>query len=163
MPFELSRIDYRRSNGRDYQFAWGTSVRGEGSGWFDQLAKIDVTSGDVRTWSAEGCHPGEPILIRRPGGEAEDDGVILSVVLDAANERSFLAVLDAATMEELARAEAHLVYRTAGKEATNTKRRRSEQIRNMGEPPWGAVLFTFRARFDRTAPSSPRGRRECET
>ena len=36
----------------------------------------------------------------------EDAGVILSVVLDAANERSFLAVLDAATMEELARAEA---------------------------------------------------------
>ena len=106
VPFELSRIDYRRRNGRDYRFAWGTSLRGEGSGWFDQLAKIDVTSGDVRIWSAEGCHPGEPILIRRPGGEAEDDGVILSVVLDAANERSFLAVLDAATMEELARAEA---------------------------------------------------------
>jgi carotenoid cleavage dioxygenase-like enzyme len=32
-----------------------------------------------------------------PGGYAEDDGVLLSVVLDAGQRRSFLLVLDAAT------------------------------------------------------------------
>ena len=36
----------------------------------------------------------------------EDAGVLLSVVLNAETERSFLLVLDAATLEELARAEA---------------------------------------------------------
>ena len=40
----------------------------------------------------------------RPGGEAEDDGVLLSVVLDAEVGRSFLLMLDAATLEEQARA-----------------------------------------------------------
>jgi beta,beta-carotene 9',10'-dioxygenase len=44
--------------------------------------------------------------VRRPGDEAEDGGVMLSVVLDAAAGRSFLLVLDARSFEELARAEA---------------------------------------------------------
>jgi carotenoid cleavage dioxygenase-like enzyme len=39
-----------------------------------------------------------------PGGYAEDDGVLLSVVLDAGQRRSFLLVLDAANLEERARA-----------------------------------------------------------
>ena len=41
-----------------------------------------------------------------PGADAEDAGVVLSVVLDANAERSFLLVLDAGSFEELARAEA---------------------------------------------------------
>jgi carotenoid cleavage dioxygenase-like enzyme len=44
--------------------------------------------------------------VREPGAEDEDAGVVLSVVLDAAAERSFLLVLDARSFEELARAEA---------------------------------------------------------
>ncbi len=44
--------------------------------------------------------------MREPGNDAEDGGVILSVVLDAATRRSFLLVLDAGSFEELARAEA---------------------------------------------------------
>ena len=44
--------------------------------------------------------------MREPGEEAEDGGVILSVVLDTATRRSFLLVLDAGSFEELARAEA---------------------------------------------------------
>ena len=45
------------------------------------------------------------MFVARPGGEDEDDGVLLSVVLDADAERSFLLVLDAADLRELARAE----------------------------------------------------------
>ena len=45
-----------------------------------------------------------------PDAEHEDDGVLLSVVLDARSEtrqpRSFLLVLDAADLSELARAHA---------------------------------------------------------
>ena len=40
------------------------------------------------------------------GDEAEDGGVVLSVVLDATAGRSFLLVLDAGSFEELARADA---------------------------------------------------------
>jgi len=105
---ELPRIDYRRRNGRDYRFAWGASARGEGSSWFDQIAKLDVTTGETMSWHADGCYPGEPVLVREPGADGEDAGVILSVVLDGRREASFLVVLDARTMEELARAEAPL-------------------------------------------------------
>ena len=41
----------------------------------------------------------------RPEAEHEDDGVLLSVVLDAGAGTSFLLVLDAADLSELARAE----------------------------------------------------------
>jgi carotenoid cleavage dioxygenase-like enzyme len=42
--------------------------------------------------------------VGRPGRAAEDDGVLLSVVLDAEQGNSFLLVLDARSLEELARA-----------------------------------------------------------
>ena len=102
---ELPRIDYGRRNTRDYRCAWFTGTRG-GSSFIDHLVKVDVSDGSRVVWRAEGCYPGEPIFVPEPGAEAEDGGVILSVVLDAAAERSFLLVLDAGTMEELARAEA---------------------------------------------------------
>ena len=41
-----------------------------------------------------------------PKAHAEDDGVLLSVVLDIGKDTSFLLVLDTATLEELARARA---------------------------------------------------------
>jgi beta,beta-carotene 9',10'-dioxygenase len=100
---ELPRIDYARRNAREYRYGWFT---GHGAEWIDRLVKIDVSDGSRREWSADGCYPGEPIFVREPDGEAEDGGVVLSVVLDAAAGRSFLLVLDARTMEELARAEA---------------------------------------------------------
>ena len=74
--------------------------------WFDELVKADVTTGESHRWSEPGCYPGEPVFIDRPGGSAEDDGVVMSVVLDAQAERSFLLILDAQTFEEVARAEA---------------------------------------------------------
>src|SRR3954452_23567092 len=64
------------------------------------------TSGQSKCWSEPGCYPGEPVFVERPDGTAEDDGVILSVVLDANAERSFLLILEARTFEEVARAEA---------------------------------------------------------
>ncbi|HEX6712922.1 MAG TPA: carotenoid oxygenase family protein, partial [Thermoleophilaceae bacterium] len=74
--------------------------------WFNQLVKVDVTNGEVHSWSEHGCYPGEPVFVDRPGGTAEDDGVIVSVVLDTNAERSFLVILDAGTFEEVARTEA---------------------------------------------------------
>ncbi len=100
---ELPRIDYGRRNTRDYRYAY---FAGSSGGWLDQLVKVDVADGSRTTWSEPGCYPGEPVFVRRPGADAEDAGVILSVVLDASAGRSFLLVLDAGGFEELARAEA---------------------------------------------------------
>jgi beta,beta-carotene 9',10'-dioxygenase len=100
---ELPRIDYGRRNTRDYRFAY---FAGAGDGWIDRLVKIDVGDGSRAEWSEADCYPGEPVFVRRPDAEAEDAGVVLSVVLDAAARRSFLLALDAGSFEELARAEA---------------------------------------------------------
>jgi beta,beta-carotene 9',10'-dioxygenase len=102
---ELPRINYRMNNMRDYRFMYAAATSASAN-WFDQLAKVDVTTGDVRIWHEPGCYPGEPVFVDRPGATADDDGAILSVVLDASAERSFLLILDAATFEEVARAEA---------------------------------------------------------
>jgi carotenoid cleavage dioxygenase-like enzyme len=103
---ELPRINYRAANTRDYGYAYGFGPRSEESDWPDQLVKADVRGGESRTWHEPGCYPGEPVFVARPDARAEDDGVVLSVVLDSAAERSFLLVLDAASFGEIARAEA---------------------------------------------------------
>ena len=65
-------------------------------------------SGQVRR--EEGCVPGEPIFVPRSGGTDEDDGVVLTVVLDSTLLRSKLVILDAKTMEETGRAEMKTIF-----------------------------------------------------
>ena len=103
-PIELPRIAYRSRSGRPYRFVYGAGQVAES--FIDSLVKVDVRDGAARRWREEGCYPGEPVFVPAPGAESEDDGVLLSVVLDAAAGRSFLLVLDARELEELARAEA---------------------------------------------------------
>ena len=103
-PIELPRINYSNVVGRSYRFVWGTSDKG-GTDFSSLLAKIDVTTGETRIWEEPGCHPGEPVFVAAPSAAAEDDGVVLSVVLDARKSTSFLLALDAASLTERARAE----------------------------------------------------------
>jgi carotenoid cleavage dioxygenase-like enzyme len=78
---------------------------GEASGGFlDCLVKQDVETAKPATWSEKDSFPGEPVFTEAPNAGAEDEGVLLSVVLDGEKGRSFLLVLDAATMQERARA-----------------------------------------------------------
>ena len=46
------------------------------------------------------------MFVAEPDAEGEDEGVLLSVVLDGHRGNSFLLVLDARSLEELARADA---------------------------------------------------------
>ena len=103
VSLELPRVNYGRVNERPYRYVWG-NARGPG-GWLEEIVKLDVEDGGTLRWSQPGCFPGEPVFVARPGAEREDDGVLLSVVLDADAGRSMLAVLDAADLSELARAE----------------------------------------------------------
>jgi beta,beta-carotene 9',10'-dioxygenase len=101
-PMELPRINYGRCNERPYQYAWGV---GFGGGWLDRIVKADVVERTTMVWSEDGCYPGEAVFVGAPDGEREDDGVLLSVVLDGSTGNSFLLVLDASSLEELARAD----------------------------------------------------------
>lgn len=101
---ELPRIDYDHYNQKPYRYAYGIGQQGESSGFVDRLVKLDVTTGGARTWKAAGCYPGEPVFVARANPRREDDGVVLSVVLDAPKRTSFLLVLEASTFAERARA-----------------------------------------------------------
>jgi carotenoid cleavage dioxygenase-like enzyme len=103
---ELPRIHYRRFNGCDYRFAYGMGIREDRPDDFlDQLVKVDVRERRARVWFEDGCYPGEPVFIPAPGAAGEDDGVVLSVVLDANRSASFLLILAAGSFEEVGRAE----------------------------------------------------------
>jgi beta,beta-carotene 9',10'-dioxygenase len=102
---ELPRIDYSRVNTRPYRVMYAAGVRPGRPDWLNEIVKVDVESGALGTWHEDGCYPGEPVFVGRPGHEAEDDGAIVSVVFDSSTGRSFLLVLDAATLQERARAQ----------------------------------------------------------
>lgn len=105
VPLELPRINYAANAGKPYRYVWGTSVRTKDD-FLDSIVKIDTETGTVARWHVAGLYPGEPVFVPTPSAGAEDDGTLLSIVLDTAKERSFLLVLDAATLAEKARAEA---------------------------------------------------------
>jgi carotenoid cleavage dioxygenase-like enzyme len=67
--------------------------------------KADVVERRSTVWADADCFPGEPVFVAAPRAADEDAGVLLSVVLDARRGNSFLLVLDARSLEELARAE----------------------------------------------------------
>jgi carotenoid cleavage dioxygenase-like enzyme len=100
---ELPRINYGKHNGKAYQYTYGVGM--DDAQAFDKLVKIDVNSGAAISWTESNCAVGEPVFVAAPGAIAEDEGVLLSVVLDGDAGRSFLLVLDASDMTELARAE----------------------------------------------------------
>jgi carotenoid cleavage dioxygenase-like enzyme len=103
---ELPHFDYGRLNmNGDYRYVYAVGVSPEKKkGFYNQLVKVDIETGRHLIWTEDDCYPGEPVFAGAPGRTAEDEGVILSVVLDAANGSSFLLILDAASFDEIGRA-----------------------------------------------------------
>lgn len=99
---ELPRINYGRCNERAYRHVWGNAVGP--SGFLQSVVKLDTRTGSTFRWSDDGCFAGEPVFVARPDADDEDDGVVLTVALDAERGRSCLVVLDATDLRELARA-----------------------------------------------------------
>jgi beta,beta-carotene 9',10'-dioxygenase len=103
---ELPRFDSTRFNLRaDYRCVYGCGINSaQPAGFYNQIVKLDLSTGGHQAWFQPGCYPGEPVFVGRPGRQAEDDGALLSVVLDSNQGTSFLLVLDAQSMQEIARA-----------------------------------------------------------
>jgi carotenoid cleavage dioxygenase-like enzyme len=89
-----------------YRYVYGVGVhKDHPQSFYNQLVKLDIQAQTSLTWYQEGCYPGEAVFIGKPGRASEDDGVVVSVILDEASGNSFLLVLDASDLKELARAE----------------------------------------------------------
>eukprot|EP01114_Cavostelium_apophysatum_P013252 TRINITY_DN3163_c0_g1_i8.p1 TRINITY_DN3163_c0_g1~~TRINITY_DN3163_c0_g1_i8.p1 ORF type:complete len:495 (+),score=51.30 TRINITY_DN3163_c0_g1_i8:57-1541(+) len=102
--FELPTIN-NRYVGRPYRFAYGLGI-GKSATFLDRIVKVDTSNVTAPhlMWHQKGTFPSEPVWVSNPQGKKEEDGVILSVVLDPDHDSAFLLVLDAASFEEIGRA-----------------------------------------------------------
>jgi torulene dioxygenase len=89
---------------RRHRFSYGCADRLKSS-FMDGLVKFDNVTKKSIFWEVEGHTPGEAIFVADPEGKTEDDGVLLSVVLDGYVDKSYLLVLNAKDLTELGRAE----------------------------------------------------------
>lgn len=89
---------------RPHRYVYAMGLDTPVTEWARRVVKLDVTDGTVQTFDAGGDYFGEPVFVPAPGGDAPDDGVVLTVALDTDADRSRLLVLDGETFEERARA-----------------------------------------------------------
>lgn len=89
---------------KKHRFVYAVTFRGEAT-LTDGIMKFDCDTQETSLWARHGHTPGEPIFVANPSGESEDDGVLLSVVLDGLRGYSYLLCLDARNLTELGRAE----------------------------------------------------------
>ncbi|GAB5592338.1 hypothetical protein Unana1_07238 [Umbelopsis nana] len=114
-PLELPQVNGSVKQ-HAYNFVWGLSVaptgdsNTEGKMW-NCIVKANLNTKEIAaTWSQPYCYPSEAYFIPRPARGTddlvdEDDGVLVSVVLDAQRATSFLLVLDSNTLQPICRAD----------------------------------------------------------
>eukprot|EP01065_Artemidia_motanka_P034893 TRINITY_DN42886_c0_g1_i1.p1 TRINITY_DN42886_c0_g1~~TRINITY_DN42886_c0_g1_i1.p1 ORF type:complete len:531 (+),score=158.47 TRINITY_DN42886_c0_g1_i1:48-1595(+) len=103
---EVPTIYYEKHNGQPYRYAYGAGIWDVNqSTMFDVLIKVDTHTGSCKRVHTDMHFPGEATFVPRPGATGEDDGVVMSVVIDATSPAAlnYLLVLDAKTMSEVAR------------------------------------------------------------
>eukprot|EP00931_Biecheleriopsis_adriatica_P006657 TRINITY_DN108025_c0_g1_i1.p1 TRINITY_DN108025_c0_g1~~TRINITY_DN108025_c0_g1_i1.p1 ORF type:complete len:531 (+),score=56.16 TRINITY_DN108025_c0_g1_i1:32-1594(+) len=100
---EFPTIRYDDLNGKPYTYAYGNWISGWTEPFYDSIIKVNVNQGTSIHWRVKGHFPGEPIFVADPEGNSEDDGVVMTNVLDSVNKTSYLLILDAKTMNEKAR------------------------------------------------------------
>ncbi len=91
---ELPRINYPRNSTRPYRYVYGATT----DNMYDFLngaVKIDLQNDTAAVWHEAGMYPGEPVFVARPQSTEEDDGILLSMVLDSKAGSSFLLGMDA--------------------------------------------------------------------
>lgn len=90
---------------RKHRYVYGVTDTGK-STFFDGVIKYDLETLTTQQWSVFGQSAGEPIFVADPDAPAgeEDAGILLTVVLDGTQGKSYLLVLDAKNLQELGRA-----------------------------------------------------------
>ncbi|KAJ6611953.1 carotenoid cleavage dioxygenase 1 [Mycena sp. CBHHK59/15] len=89
---------------KKHHYVYGLCDRRQSS-FLDGIVKMDMETQTSVLWSKKGHTPGEPIFVADPEKAGEDDGVVLSAVLDGETGHSYLLVLDAKSWVEVGRAE----------------------------------------------------------
>jgi len=87
----------------EYNFFYAIAAKSSKSRWFDQLIKVDAHTRDIsKHWSSEGIFFTEADYISRQGqakSQAEDSGLLVTVLYNSTADQSSLALFDASSLE----------------------------------------------------------------
>ena len=100
IPLEMPRIS-PRVVGKQYRYLYGLNSSHD-NGYYDRIIKLDVTNGKYISWHQDYCYVSEAVFVPKPDGVAEDDGVVLSIVLNTKTNNSSLIILDGITFRLMA-------------------------------------------------------------
>jgi len=98
---EFPTIRYDDYNGKPYRFAYGAWMSSGSVPTYDALVKLDVQTGEHVAWKVDGHYPGEPIFVADPSGKEEDDGVVMTNVLDTKSNQTYVLLLDAKSFKQI--------------------------------------------------------------
>ncbi|XP_017548917.1 retinal Mueller cells isomerohydrolase isoform X1 [Pygocentrus nattereri] len=106
--FEFPQINYSKYSGKDYTFAYGLGLN-----HFipDRICKLNVKSKETWVWDKPDSYPSEPLFVQNPDAQNEDDGVLLTIVVNpgASKHPAYLLILNARDLTEIARAEVDVI------------------------------------------------------
>jgi carotenoid cleavage dioxygenase-like enzyme len=104
--FDLPQVHPRFALQGSVRHVFGATVNEDTPGEFlNQVLKLDFATGETLHWGRENALSFEPLFVPRPGGTAEDDGALIVHTLADDDEGSVVAVLDAASLQEMGRIE----------------------------------------------------------
>lgn len=105
--FEFPQINYKKYAGKPYTYAYGLGLNHFVP---DRLCKLNVKTKETWVWQEPDSYPSEPIFVSHPDALEEDDGVVLSVIVNpgAGQKPAYLLILNAKDMSEVARAEVEM-------------------------------------------------------
>lgn len=131
VPLELPRIAKTASTKPGYRYVYGVAGMGKPSpgsqvpiarlsngmkmtqsAFFGTVIKTDWESGGYVSYELKNgeSFPCEPIFVSNPEGSAEDDGIVLTIVINRSGTHSILVALDARDLKEIGRAEMPQVF-----------------------------------------------------
>lgn len=103
------RLEFPRINeafvGKEYRYFYAVNGKENGNG----IIKYDYKTHETLYWFEIGKYANEPVFVARSPAVSEDDGVAISILNSANEKKSFLLILDAKNLKELARIEAPAV------------------------------------------------------
>lgn len=103
-PIEFPRIN-PNFDARMYRYFYGADIREPQKGSnLRPIYKMDLSEKNMKTWEENACYPGEPVFIPHPQTTEEDAGVLAIVLFNQEKNSSEILLLDASTMQEIARA-----------------------------------------------------------
>ncbi|KAI1883310.1 hypothetical protein AGOR_G00243880 [Albula goreensis] len=106
--FEFPQINYSRCSGKNYTYAYGLGLN-----HFipDRICKLNVRTKETWVWQEPDSYPSEPLFVQTPDGVDEDDGILLTIVVNpgAALRPAYVLILNAKDLSEIARAEVEVI------------------------------------------------------